>query len=346
LQQINYMKNILWFLLSVLVFSCSEPEKKVETIKIYLEGKAQGTTYHITYFDKENRNFQSQIDSILDVIDASMSTWDSTSIISKINKADTAVIVDFHFKNVFYKAHEISKMTDGLFDATVAPLVNAYGFGFKKIESVTGAKIDSLKQLVDYTKVELKNNKIYFASKGMQIDFNAIAQGYSVDVLVDFLKEKGITDLMVELGGEVKCLGIKDDGSNWKIGIDKPEENQTERPLQAILSLENEALATSGNYRKFYEFEGKKFAHILNPLTGKPVIHNLLSASVVAEDCMSADAYATAFMIMGHEKAISFINQHPELNLHVYLIFVNDNGKWETFTSNSLKEKLSEMNEQ
>lgn len=340
------MEKIILLLLSLLIYSCSEPEKKLETAKIYFEGKAQGTTYHITYFDKENRNFQTRIDSILDVIDASMSTWDSTSIISRINLGDKSIVVDFHFENVFYKAYEISKLTDGLFDATVAPLVNAYGFGFKKIESVNGAKIDSLIKLVDYKKVELKNHKINFAIKGMQIDFNAIAQGYSVDVLVDFLKEKGISDLMVELGGEVKCLGIKDDGSNWKIGIDKPEENQTERPLQAIISLENEALATSGNYRKFYELDGKKYAHTLNPLNGKPVIHNLLSASVITDDCMSADAYATAFMVMGHEKAISFVNQHPELNLHVYLIFVDENGKWQTFISDSLKEKISEMNEQ
>lgn len=323
----------------ILFFNCN----RVEQNTVFISGEAQGTTYHITYITETGTSYQEEIDSIFQVIDLSMSTYVPASIISRINQHDTNVIIDQHFKNVFNKAREISEKTDGLFDITVGPLINAWGFGFSKKEKVDSSMIDSLLMNVGYTFVELANNKLVKKKAGTMLDFNAIAQGYTVDVLGAFLEEKNIEDYLVELGGEVKAKGKKINNEYWTVGIDQPNETEMEgRPLKATIQLKNQALATSGNYRKYYIENGQKFSHIIDPRTGYPAKHNLLSASVIAPDCITADAYATAFMVMGVEKSKQFLQQHPELQLEVFFIY-DEGGKWKTYTSGKLKEQVKEI---
>lgn len=297
-------------------FSCSKQQQTIE-----LAGNAQGTTYKIIYIDDDYNNYQTSVDSIFKVIDKSMSLWDSTSLISKINSGDTTVEVDIHFATVFRKAEEISEKTDGAFDITVGPLVQAWGFGLSKATEMDSAKVDSLRAFVNYKNVKLEDGKILKTNPAIKIDFNAIAQGYTVDVIGEFLENKKIKNYLIELGGELKAKGTKADGKNWRVGIDKPIDNSNEqtRELQIIIELKNKSLATSGNYRKFYERDGQKYSHTIDPATGYSVNHNLLSATVIADDCMTADAYATALMVMGPEKAQKFLSLRNDLE--GYLIY-------------------------
>jgi thiamine biosynthesis lipoprotein len=314
-----------------------------KTALIKLEGNAQGTTYHISYLSDDKTNYKDGIDSILKKIDSSMSTYLPVSLISRINKNDSTVLVDRYFIDVINKSMEVSAKTDGLFDVTVGPLVNAWGFGFTKKASVDSSMIDSLLHFVGYTLLKLEGNKIVKTRPEIILDFNAIAQGYSVDVLANYLESKGINNYLVELGGELKAKGKKQD-EDWKVGIDQPTENTgTERKLEAIISLNNKALATSGNYRKFYEEGGQKFAHIIDPRTGYPAKQHLLSTTVIADDGITADAYATAFMIMGLDRSKQFLADNKELNLEVYFIY-DENGSWKTYASETLKKWIRELN--
>jgi thiamine biosynthesis lipoprotein len=333
------MKVAVLAIVSILLFSCNNESNQL----IKIAGAAQGTTWHIAYLSGSNTNYKKEIDSILKAIDLSLSTYVPVSIISRINKNDTTVIVDKHFTEVFDKAVEVSEKTAGLFDVTVAPVINAWGFGFKKKAKVDSTMIDTLLQLVGYKMVRLNDKKIVKAKPQIMLDFNAIAQGYSVDVLAYFLERKGISNYMVELGGEVMAKGKKNDKEDWKIGIDQPNETTTEdRPLQAIVRLRDKALATSGNYRKFYEENGQKYSHIIHPKTGYPAKHNLLSATVISDECMTADAYATAFMVMGLERSKQFLAENKALKLEVHFIY-SENNTWKTFTSESLKEWTEEI---
>ena len=323
----------------LLIISCRQDRRAV----IKISGEAQGTTYSITWISAERQNYKTAFDSIFKKIDSSLSTYLPFSIVSRINNNDTLALPDEHFKNVFRKSEEVSEKTNGAFDVTIGPLVNAWGFGFTKKAKVDSQLIKNLLPFIGYKMVKLEGTRLVKEKKEIQLDFNAIAQGYTVDVLAFFLESKGIQDYLVELGGEVKSRGIKKNGELWKIGIDKPEENTNdERHLQAILELNNKALATSGNYRKFYVENGKKFSHILDPATGYPAKNNLLSASVIADDCMIADAYATAFMVMGLEKSKQFLEQHKELNLEVYFVF-DENGVWKTFATENTRKWIKEI---
>ncbi|TDD94727.1 FAD:protein FMN transferase [Flavobacterium cellulosilyticum] len=325
-------------LISFLFISCNSNKKSL----LKIEGNAQGTTYHISYVSNDGINYKTAIDSLLKEIDKSMSTWLPSSIISKINNNDKNVIVDPYFIDVFNKSIEVSKKTDGLFDVTVGPLVNSWGFGTTKKASMDGKKIDSLLQFVGYKMVKLQGNKIAKAKPEVKLDFNAIAQGYSVDVLGNYLESKGIFNYLVEVGGELKAKGKKEN-ENWKVGIDKPDEKaSSERKLEAVINLKDKALATSGNYRKFYEEGGQKFSHIINPKTGYPAKQNLLSTTVIANDCITADAYATVFMVMGLKKSIQFLQDNKDLQLEVYFVY-DDHGIWKTYTSESLKKWIKEL---
>lgn len=332
------MRISIWvFIVSFILLGCKN-DKAVQLI-----GEAQGTTYSIIYYSDENTSYKSEVDSILKSIDLSLSTYVPNSIISRINNNDTPVVADKYFMDVFNKAQEISSLTDGAFDITVAPVINAWGFGFTKKAEVDSAMIDSLLNYVGYKNIRFEKDKVIKPAPPVMLDFNAIAQGYTVDVLAAFLEGKGLRNYMIELGGEVKTKGKKIDSSPWKIGIDQPNETETNgRPLQAIIELENNALATSGNYRKFYIENGKKYAHIIDPKTGYPVNHNLLSATVIAKDCMTADALATAFMVMGMEKAKQFLSAHKNLDLEVYFIY-DENGSLKTYYSDTLKDRISEI---
>ena len=314
---------------------------KPSSHEIKLNGQAQGTTYQVTYYSEKKENYSHQIDSLLKSIDQSLSTYVPGSIISQVNRNED-VVVNKHFITVFNKAQEISQRTNGAFDITVAPIINAYGFGFTKKAQVDSLMLDSLLRLVGYKNVRVESDKVVKTHPGIMLDMNAIAQGYSVDVLSLFLEENDIRNYMVELGGEVRVKGRKLNDEPWKIGIDQPNETFPEgRPLHSIISLQDRPLATSGNYRKFYIENGRKYAHIIDPKTGFPAKHNLLSATVLAEDCMTADAFATAFMVMGMEKAKEFLMNNAK-DMQVFFIY-DENGKWKTYASETLKTSIQEI---
>ncbi|MBA7543620.1 FAD:protein FMN transferase [subsurface metagenome] len=307
---------------------------------IVLDGFTQGTSYHIIYknkfspFSLINKNkyyYKSEVDALLAEIDLSLSIYQPGSIISGINRNDTTVRTDDHFKKVFRRAKEISEKTNGVFDITVGPVVNAWGFGPERKADIDSALIDSLLQFIGMDKVELEGDKVIKQKPGIKLDVNAIAQGYTVDVISGFFENKEIFNYLVEIGGEVKTRGTKAKGESWKIGVDKPYDYNfiPGRDLQVILSLSNRSLATSGNYRKFIEEDGIKYSHSINPKTGYPVRNNLLSVTVVAEDCMTADAYATAFMVMGLEESRKIVL--TEKDLEIYFIYSDEKGEFQTY---------------
>jgi thiamine biosynthesis lipoprotein len=324
------------FLCTRLLYSQEEPVK--------FEGKAQGTTYHITYFDKQNRNFQPEIEKILEDFDKSVSTYIPNSIISKINSNQKNVIVDKYFIACFNKAKEIWKNTEGAFDPTVYPLVNAWGFGPGKKQKIEKAKIDSILKFVGFNLIELKGNTVIKKDPRVSLDFNAFAQGYSVDVVSEFLNSKKITSYIVEIGGEVYAKSKKPNGDNWTIGIEKPIDNKdSENPVKAIVKLENLAISTSGNYRRFFIEDGIRYGHHIDPKTGYPTKNNLLSASVLAKECISSDANATGLLVMGLEKAKEFLQVHKELQ--AYLIYSDEKGNYQIFETPGLSSIISEAEE-
>jgi thiamine biosynthesis lipoprotein len=321
---------------ALLLFSCRN--KLLNTIKI--SGEAQGTTYNITYLAGAHSNFRASFDSIFRRIDASLSTYVPTSVISRINHNDTTVILDEDFKIVFEKAREVSAKTNGMFDVTIAPLVNAYGFGFSKKEKINPTLIDSLLRHVGYKKVRIADKTLVKESPEVMLDFNAIAQGYTVDVLAAFLESKGIQNYLVELGGELRAKGNRQDGNHWTVGIEQPDENDAAgRSINVSLGIKDKSFATSGNYKRYYTEDGKKYAHILDPFTGYPAKNNLLSVTVVADNCMTADAYATAFMVMGLQPSLQFLKDNQTLKLEVLFIY-DEAGKWKTYTSPKFQENV------
>ncbi len=318
------MRNLIIILILISFFSCNH---KSESSYISFGGFTQGTTYNITYELIDSTDYQDKIEYLLAEFDTSLSTYNPLSLITKINNNETTT-TDYYFREVFEKAEEVYKSTNGSFDITVAPLVNIWGFGFKNKEEITNAKIDSILEFVDFKKVDLKDSSIVKTDLRVTLDVNAIAQGYSVDVIADFLEKKGILNYLVEIGGEVKTKGFNKKGNEWRVGIDKPIDNNNipGENLQAIVNLSNKSLATSGNYRKFYERDGIKYSHTIDPKTGYPVTHSLLSATVIANDCMTADAYATAFMVMGLEEAYKLVEKLPEIE--AIFIYNDESGKF------------------
>ena len=311
---------------------------------VRIEGLAQGSTYHITYFDKEERDFQPEIEKILTDFDLSVSTYIPNSIISRINSNDTNVIVDNYFIACFNKAKEVWKNTNGAFDPTVYPLVNAWGFGPGKKQKIEKQKIDSILKFVGFNLIKLKGNKVIKKDPRVSLDFNAFAQGYSVDVVSEFLNAKGIASYIVEIGGEVYAKGKMTSGENWRIGIEKPIDNkESGNPLKAIVKLESMAVATSGNYRRFVIEDGVKYHHHLDPKTGYPTRNNLLSASVFSKECVSSDANATGILVMGLDKAKEFLTIHSELQ--AYLIYSDEKGNYQVYETSGLKDILVDAEE-
>lgn len=297
-----------------------------------------GTVYNIIY--QNDDNLKQDIEAELKRVDFSLSPFNKQSIISKINRNEN-VKTDKMFTDVFILAQSISKETDGAFDITVAPLVNAWGFGFKNGTKPTPHAIDSLKQIVGYEKISLTNETVRKKNSRMMLDCSAIAKGYACDVIASFLRKKGIENFMVEIGGEIVTRGINSERLPWKIGVTKPVDDtlDTKQELQTVLNVTNKAMATSGNYRNFYYKNGKKYAHTIDPKTGQPVQHNILSATVLADNCATADAYATAFMVMGLDKAKTVLEKHPELM--AYFIYSDEKGNNAVWYSPSLREKIA-----
>lgn len=288
------------------------------------EGLVFGTVYKITYQHQDDLH-QAIKEALLEV-DNSLSPYNKHSIISHINhNVDTAL--NEHFTHVFNLAQKISSETEGAFDITVAPLVNAWGFGFKHSIDIDSMTIDSLQQIVGYQKIKLENNRIIKQNEQVMLDCSAIAKGYGVDIVAQTLDKKGVKHYMVDIGGEVVVKGKNPRMKTWRIGINKPIEDSlsVNQELQTILEVSNVGMATSGNYRKFYYKNGKRYAHTIDPRLGYPVQHNILSATVLAKDCTTADAYATAFMVMGLEKSKAFCEEHPELNAYFICTGEKDN---------------------
>lgn len=300
-------------------------------------GNIFGTVYNITYQSETDLN--QEIVAELNKVDNSLSTFNKSSIITRINNNQT-VKTDRLFNEVFNMAEEISLQTHGAFDITVAPLVNLWGFGFKQGKNPNKQKIDSLLNIVGYNKVSLKNNTVTKADPRVMLDCSAIAKGYGSDCVARFLKSRGIKNFMIEIGGEVVTCGISEKRMPWKIGVTKPTDDslQINQELQTVLNVTDKAMATSGNYRNFYYKGGKKYAHTIDPHTGYPVQHSLLSATVLANTCAKADAYATAFMVLGIDEAKKVLNQHPDLM--AYFIYSDNNNRLAVWYSPSLKNKI------
>lgn len=296
------------------------------------EGTIFGTTYHVKYESTES--LDSVILNELKCVDASMSVFNQLSTISQINSGK-AQKADAMLYEVLQKARVVSENTQGAFDVTVMPLVNAWGFGFKKGAFPTDAQVDSLRKIVGFHHIELtKDSLVKKDDARVMIDCGAIAKGYGVDRVAKVLRDHGVINYMVEIGGEVVTKGRNPEGHPWQIGISRPTAGAevSSQPLQTVLSLENAALATSGNYRNFYEHNGKKYAHTIDPRTGRPVQHSLLSATVIAPDCATADAYATSFMVMGIEGAKQVLAKHKELK--AYLIYADEKSQLQVLNVN------------
>lgn len=333
----KFFKYVFLFILFIGIFSCHQEEKQELPPYISIEGFTQGTTFSVIYRSKDTVSYKTEIKKLLSDIDSSLSTYNDSSVISKINRNQSST-VDFHFRKVYETSREVSEATNGAFDITVGPLVEAYGFGKSDKIDLDSNKVDSLLDFVGYQKISIKNNQIVKSDSRIQIDMNAVAQGYTVEVIAHFLEEKNIDNYLVEVGGEVKARGINDKGEIWKIGIDKPVEgnNTPGKNLTAIVKLKDRSLATSGNYRKFYEKDGIKYSHTIYPSTGYPARSNMLSVTVFAENCARADALATAFMVMGIEKSRKFVSDNNSIS--ALFIYSDNKGKYKVDYSEDLEE--------
>lgn len=333
-------RNFLWVALLVLgtIWILARHNQPVPYQKD--NGLIFGTIYNITY--QHTSNLKADIEAELHRFDGSLSPFNDTAVITRINRGED-IAGDTLFCNVFRRSMEISHETEGAFDITVAPLANAWGFGFKKGEFPDSATVDSLRQLVGYEKVELTaDGHVRRQDDRMQLSCSAVAKGYAVDVIAQLLRRKGVKNFMVDIGGEVVVSGQNPQGSLWRIGINKPVDDSLSlnQELQTVLTLTDVGIATSGNYRNYYYHEGKKYAHTINPHTGYPALHNLLSATVIARDCMSADAYATAFMVMGLERAKAFVEARPDLD--ACFIYADSTGSYQTYMTEGMKRYAAE----
>ncbi len=321
-----------------------------------LSGKTMGTTYNITYQGDLPQKVQQEIDQLLIQINQEVSTYIDTSFISQFNQSDGILVLqntrnrfqtNTHFRTNFEAAQKIYDKTQGAFDPTVMPLVNYWGFGYtpkRKVTAVDSQKVSELLKTVGFDKVSIRfseeENTVSVVKENpkSQLDFSALAKGYGVDAIGKLLEEKKVQNYFVEIGGETLAKGQNAKGKKWRIGINTPEETASTQAIFSVVELSNNAIATSGNYRNYHEVNGKKYGHTINPKTGFPEMNTTLSASVLAPDCMTADAYATAFMTMGYQKALELTESLP--NLESYLIFANEKGEMETVMSSGMKQYL------
>lgn len=334
--------KLIWqvpFLMLLIAGSVFIIRQQHTTVYQHDEGFVFGTIYHVTY--QSNTNLKKEIEAEMQKVDDALSMFNKNSIISHINN-NQPTTCNAMFTEVFQLSQRISKDTGGAFDITVAPLVNAWGFGFKNGKMPSKQQVDSLRLLVGYQKVHLDGNCMIKADKRIMLDCSAVAKGYGSDVVAAFLKKKGIHNFLVEIGGEIVTKGINEKNKPWKIGVTKPTDDSLDVNMeqQTVLNVTDKAMATSGNYRNFYYKGGKKFAHTIDPHTGYPVQHNILSATVLADKCAVADAYATSFMVMGLDGAKKVLQQHPDIM--AYLIYADKKGNNAVWYSPSMKGKIAE----
>lgn len=333
-------KRLLWqlpFLTLLIVGTILIIRQQQSTPYQKNSGLVFGTTYSVTYQHADD--LQAEIEAELKKVDEEFSMFNSQSLVARLNRGEKPELSN-DFMDVFKLAREVSDDTNGAFDITVAPLVNAWGFGFKHEQMPTKQQVDSLRQFIGIQYITLKGKTITMQKPGMMLDFSAIAKGYGVDVVARLLERHDIKNFMVEIGGEITTRGINPQRVPWKIGVNKPNEDalNESHELQTILNVTDKSMATSGNYRNFYVKEGKKYAHTIDPKTGYPVQHTLLSATVLTDRCAKADAYATSFMVLGMDGAKQILKRHKELM--AYLIYTDRKGNLAVWYSPSLKDKI------
>lgn len=319
-------KNLIFLLLLIVLPSCS-----ARWIYHFQEGPVYGSTYHITYEYKPSVTLEKDINRILERINVSMSNYDPGSTLSRINRNDTSARLDEDLKRVLEVGRIVSVQSDGAFDMTVAPIVNAWGFGFTAREMVTQSMIDSMLEFTGYQKIRIEGDRLIKDDPRIMIDPNGITPGYVADLISEYFESVGIKNYLVEIGGELRCRGKNRQGNSWRVGVDKPLENSLERQIQQIFHLDHISVATSGNYRSFYEENGVKYSHTIDPKTGYPARSNLLSATVFTDLCIYADAYATVFMVVGLEKAKEFCMQMPDIQ--AYFIYSDTDDSIKTWQS-------------
>jgi len=312
---------------------------------VEISGMTMGTIgYSVKYFNEDGANYSSEIDSLLKVWNLCLSTYIPESEISRFNSGtDCFTFESEYFYPVLKASKEVYEHTNSAFDPTVGPIVNAWGFGPDKSMVPDSTTIDSLMYLVGYDKIHFDEYKVCKDFPGIKLDFSAVAKGYAVDVVADFLETKGIKNILVEIGGELVCRGTKNDQQPWRTAIENPTVAVYEREILSVVELKDRAVATSGNYRNYYVRDGVKYVHTINPATGYPISHKLLSASVFADNCMRADAYATAFMVLGVEGAKEVIAKDKTLD--VYLIYSGENGEILTYASEGIAKNIEKLDE-
>lgn len=334
--------RIIGVLLTIIALSaCSDRKPKA----IYNQGHAFGTTYFIQYYSSEDQNLKPGVDSVIAAINQSVSTYIPDSDISRINRGDTTVVVDEYFKEAYLISARLHEETEGYFDPTVGVLRNAYGFGeVKPMERIDSLVLDSLMKYVGFNKVRItEDNRVYKEFPQIYFDFNAVAKGSGLDHIGDYLESKGITDYLIELGGEILAKGENiAKGKPWVVGIETPDSDLDNRSYEATVQLKNEGLAASGNYRKFRvdSITGIKYVHTINPLTGSAEKSEVTSATVIAPTCGEADAYATSFMAMGFERSVALLNNLRDIE--AYLTYTDENGEDKVYITTGFKERMAD----
>lgn len=296
---------------------------------VSVEGKAQGTYYIIKYLSDDTTSLQHAIDSLFADVDQSLSLYKPGSLITRFNEGNS-VQMDHHMQAVVTRSLQISKASNGAFDITVKPLVDAWGFGVHKpaVQKIPAADtLQHILRYVGYRYLQVRGQQLTKKKKGVEIDCNGIAQGYTSDVMGRLLEQRGITNYLVDVGGELCSRGHNQHGKVWTVGIERPAAEDNAYPVQALLALDNKAITTSGNYRRFFDQGGTRFAHSINPVTGEALHSNIISVTVIAGDAITADGFDNALILMGVERGLSFISQHPEYGLEAYFIFRDEKGR-------------------
>ncbi len=337
----KYSKLLILNLILILFFwACSKsPQKNT------LDGMVQGSYYHIIYYatPTQNQSVSQDLQNLFNQIDQSVSLWNKESLINQVNQ-NKDVELDSIFIDCFVKSQEISELTEGYLDCTIGALVEKYGFAAKEREEITQEQIDSLLQYVGYNNIKIENSRIKKKFAQTKIDFNAIAQGYTSDKIAQYFFQKGITNFIIDIAGEVRANGTKDNGKLWTCAIEQPSDSSNqERSYNTYLELKDQSIVTSGNYRKYYiDEKGNKKSHTIDPFTGRSVTHNLLSVSVVDKSATLCDGLATAFMVMGLEKSKTFLQHHPHIQAHfIYW----DKNQYQTYTTPNLKHRINYIRE-
>lgn len=330
--------TILTLMLVIFLSGCNTPSDKYITLK----GGAEGTNFAITYLDPQGRDLTDQVMQLFEEFEASLSIYNPSSLVSRINDGDTTAHIDHWMRQCLELSEQISRASDGLFDITLAPLISAYGFGSEAgVRTLSQAEIDSMLRYVGFNKIKLENGELVKSDPRTQLDFNAIAKGYSVDLLGKMMDSLGVKNYLIEVGGEIFCRGERPKGGAWRVGVDSPFEGNFSpgQDIEQVFEISGVGLATSGNYRKFaYNEQGEKVVHTIDPRTGCPVSHNLLSATIIASSCALADGYATACMVAGLERSKEILAQHPEID--AYLIYATPDGQMVSYETEGMKKRI------